>query len=99
MGTELQMLLWSIVLGLVTIGVAATLSTAQRGLAWNAGPRDELAKPLTGAGGRLERASRRTRGLSETSPTATILSSVWMYISQPRPRLRRSSSWCMGVPG
>ncbi len=57
MAIELKMLLWSLVLGLVQIALAATMSTAQRGLAWNAGPRDDPAKPLTGAAGRLQRAS------------------------------------------
>jgi uncharacterized MAPEG superfamily protein len=46
------------VLGLVQIALAAMLSTSQRGLGWNVGPRDGLAQPLTGAAGRLDRASR-----------------------------------------
>ncbi|MFA6986472.1 MAG: MAPEG family protein [Arenimonas sp.] len=58
MGIELKMLLWSIVLGLVQIAVAATFSTSQRGLGWNAGPRDEVAAPLTGIAGRTDRAAR-----------------------------------------
>ena len=58
MGIELKMLLWATVLGLVQIALAASLSTAQRGLGWNAGPRDGAAAPLTGAAGRLDRASR-----------------------------------------
>ena len=58
MAMELKMLLWSVVLGLVQIALAATLSTGQRGLGWNAGPRDEVAAPLTGAAGRLDRAAR-----------------------------------------
>ena len=33
MSIELKMLLWSVVLGLVQIALAATLSTAQRGMA------------------------------------------------------------------
>ena len=45
-------------LGLVHILVAATLSTAQRGLLWNAGPRDGEPAPLTGMAGRFDRASR-----------------------------------------
>lgn len=58
MGMELKMLLWAVVLGLVQIAVAATLSTSQRGLGWNVGPRDGLAQPLSAAAGRLDRASR-----------------------------------------
>jgi uncharacterized MAPEG superfamily protein len=58
MSIELKMLAWASVLGLLQIALAATLSTAQRGVGWNAGPRDEVAAPLTGVGGRLERAAR-----------------------------------------
>lgn len=58
MGIELKMLVWSMVLGLVQIALAAGMSTAQRGLGWAAGSRDEAAMPLTGIGGRLERTSR-----------------------------------------
>ena len=56
MGTELQLLVWSMVLGLVHLAVGATLSTQQRGLAWNAGARDGVAKPLTGVAARVDRA-------------------------------------------
>lgn len=65
MSTEMQMLLWSAVLGLIQIGLAATLATAQRGLSWNAGPRDEVRAPLTGVAGRLSRASENFK---ETFP-------------------------------
>ena len=54
---EMKMLLWAVVLGLVQIALAATLATGQRGLGWNAGPRDDPPRPLTGAAGRLDRAS------------------------------------------
>jgi uncharacterized MAPEG superfamily protein len=58
MSTELQMLVWATVLGLAQIMIAATLGTMQRGLAWNAGARDEIMPPLTGVAGRMDRASR-----------------------------------------
>ncbi|KLJ01762.1 MAPEG family protein [Luteimonas sp. FCS-9] len=58
MATELQMLTGSIVLGLVHVLVAAGFSTAQRGMAWNAGNRDGAVPPLTGAAQRLSAASR-----------------------------------------
>jgi uncharacterized MAPEG superfamily protein len=58
MATEMQMLAWSIVLGLVTLGVAATLGTLHRGIAWNAGARDEVKPPLPGVAGRMDRALR-----------------------------------------
>jgi uncharacterized MAPEG superfamily protein len=56
MNTELQMLVWSVVLGLAQIMFAATLGTMQRGPAWNVGARDEIMPPLTGMAGRADRA-------------------------------------------
>ncbi|HPN79565.1 MAPEG family protein [Dokdonella sp.] len=58
MSIELKMLVWSIVLGLAHILLAATLATQQRGLKWNAGARDGVPPPLTGVAARLDRASR-----------------------------------------
>ncbi len=58
MSIELQMLLWSILLGLVHILAGATFAIMQRGLMWAFGPRDGTPAPLTGVAGRLERASR-----------------------------------------
>lgn len=61
MSIELKMLAWSIVLGLVHIGLGATFTTIQRGLAWNASARDGVPEPLTGVAGRLERANHNFR--------------------------------------
>lgn len=58
MTAEIKLLGWSVVLGLVYVMVAATLGTQQRGLKWNAGPRDGEPKPLTGVAGRAARASQ-----------------------------------------
>lgn len=58
MSIELKVLAWSILLGLAHILLAATLSTAQRGVLWNVGPRDGMPAPLTGLAGRIDRASR-----------------------------------------
>jgi uncharacterized MAPEG superfamily protein len=58
MGTELQMLVWATVLGLVHLAVAASLNTAQRGLAWGAGSRDEAPPPVGTRSARVERAFR-----------------------------------------
>jgi uncharacterized MAPEG superfamily protein len=55
MTTELNMLVWSVVLGLVQIAIAATFSTGQRGLHWAVSPRDAT-PPLTGIVARLDRA-------------------------------------------
>jgi uncharacterized MAPEG superfamily protein len=54
----MQMLWWSIVLGLVQLVVATLPSAAVRGFAWASGPRDEPGAPLGKIGGRLERAFR-----------------------------------------
>lgn len=56
MGTELQMLAWTIVLGLVHLMLDAGLKTSKRGLAWNAGARDAEVAPLEGVAGRVNRA-------------------------------------------
>lgn len=56
MTTELSMLMWSVVLGLVQVALAATCSVGQRGLGWAASARDEVKPPLSGIGGRLDRA-------------------------------------------
>ena len=56
MTTELGMLLWSVALGLLQILLTATCSLGQRGLDWAASARDEVKPPLSGVGGRLDRA-------------------------------------------
>ena len=56
MTIELKILAWSICLGLVSVLIAASLGSAQRGLQWNVGNREGEAKPLTGAAGRADRA-------------------------------------------
>jgi uncharacterized MAPEG superfamily protein len=56
MTTELTMLCWSVVLGLLQIAIAATGATVQRGATWAAGARDN-SPPLTGVIARLDRAS------------------------------------------
>lgn len=67
MSTELTMLAWTVVLGFIQIIAAAQFSTMERGLAYNAGPRDAPPEPLAGIAGRVERASRN---LLETFPFA-----------------------------
>jgi len=57
MAIELKWLVWSILLGLAHVLIAATFSTQQRGLGWNAGNRDGEVKPLTGAAARATRAN------------------------------------------
>jgi uncharacterized MAPEG superfamily protein len=57
MTVEMQMLVWSVTLGLVQLGIATTATLAQCGLSWMASPRDGTPIVLTGMAGRLERAN------------------------------------------
>lgn len=57
MSTELTMLAWAIVLGLIQIALAATLTSTQRGLGWAAGPRDGTPPPVNTLAARMARAS------------------------------------------
>ena len=64
MAFELQMVAAAVLIGLVHLVWAAAAAQPQRGLKWNAGPRDEPIV-LTGVAGRLERAFANFR---ETFP-------------------------------
>lgn len=57
MSVEISMLVWSIILGIVQIALAASFSTKERGLMWNLGPRDDVPKPLGKTAARLDRTS------------------------------------------
>jgi uncharacterized MAPEG superfamily protein len=57
MTVEMQMLVWSVTLGLLQLGIATTVTLAQCGLSWMASPRDGTPIVLTGMAGRLERAN------------------------------------------
>lgn len=53
---EMKMLLWSSILGIVQLLLAAQFSTMQRGVVWNLSSRDQKAPELTGVAARLDRA-------------------------------------------
>ncbi len=55
MTTELSLLAWSVVLGLLHALATGQAATVQFGLKYNMGPRDE-GKQLTGVGARVQRA-------------------------------------------
>jgi len=55
---EMQMLWWSVALGLVQLVLSVLPSAQVRGFVWASGPRDEPGAPLGKFGGRLERAFR-----------------------------------------
>jgi uncharacterized MAPEG superfamily protein len=57
MTMELEILGWSVILGLAHVFIAAGLATRQRGLKWNAGNRDGEPNPLTGIAARASRAN------------------------------------------
>ena len=64
MAFELQLLAAAVIIGIIHLLWAAAAAQPQRGLKWNAGPRDEPIV-LTGVAGRLERAFANFR---ETFP-------------------------------
>ena len=75
--TETTMLLWSVVLGLVQIALAAMASSKDAGLPYNLSSRDEPPpNPLGKAAGRLVRAAanfRETFGLFAVSVILVVL--------------------------
>jgi len=56
LSVELQVLMWSVVLGFVHVIASSHAKSLQRGYRWIASARDEQVPALTGAAGRLERA-------------------------------------------
>ena len=59
MSTEMQMLVWSIVLGLAQLAIAASFNTGQRGLAWGVGARDAQVLLAGGDDGEIAVRSQR----------------------------------------
>ena len=58
MTTELTMLAWSTVLGLVQIVLATVFAVQDQGLPWAMSPRDSAGRPPSPTAARLERAQR-----------------------------------------
>lgn len=65
LSTELKMLFYSAILGIIQLLLATHFSTLQRGVKWNLSPRDEKVPELTGVAGRL---SRAFKNFMETFP-------------------------------
>jgi uncharacterized MAPEG superfamily protein len=59
--TEIQMLLWSLVLGLVQLVIATSLATRDQGLAYNLSPRDLPPPPVRPMTARFQRAFHNFR--------------------------------------
>jgi len=75
MSIEIQMLVWSMVLGLVHVFAPSTLITRERGIGWNASARDQPMPPPSPLAGRLQRAQNN---FMETFPffAAAVLAVV-----------------------
>jgi uncharacterized MAPEG superfamily protein len=58
---EIQMLCWSIVLGLLQLVIATSLATREQGLAYNLSPRDMPPPPVTTLTARFQRAFHNFR--------------------------------------
>jgi len=70
MNTEMQMLLFTVVLGLVQLILAAFFNAQKYGMSWAFGNRDKPIPPLEGVGGRTVRAFHNFR---ETFPLFAAL--------------------------
>jgi uncharacterized MAPEG superfamily protein len=55
MSTELEILAWTIVIGLVQIVLATIFAVRERGLPWAMSPRDDPGRPLGTSASRLQR--------------------------------------------
>lgn len=76
LSVEFTMLACAIVLGLVQLFLAAQFVTAERGLLWNMGPRDETV-PLKGKlAGRLDRAFGNFRETFAFFATAVVMAAI-----------------------
>jgi uncharacterized MAPEG superfamily protein len=53
---EIQMLCWSVILGLAQLMIATSLALKDQGVAYNIGPRESAAPPVTRLTGRFQRA-------------------------------------------
>ena len=90
---EIQMLCWSVVLGLVQLVIATTLATKDQGLPYNLSPRDLPPPPVTIITGRLQRAFRNFRetfvyfavavlvvtALAKNSPTSALGAQIYFW--------------------
>lgn len=63
--SEIQVLAWSIVLGLFHVVLGVALATRDKGLKWNMGPRDAEGAPTSAV---TERVGRALRNFLETFP-------------------------------
>ena len=90
---ELQMLCWSVVLGLVQLVIATSLATKDQGLPYNLSPRDLPAPTVTVLTGRFQRIFRNFREtfvyfavavlvvtvLSKNSPSSALGAQIYFW--------------------
>lgn len=83
---EMQMLFWSIVLGLVQLIVVTSLANIDRGFAYNLGPRDTAGPPVSQLTARLHRA---LKNFLETFPffAVAVLMVIVLHRSTPLSEL------------
>jgi uncharacterized MAPEG superfamily protein len=76
---ELQVLIWSVVLGFIHVIASSHTASLQRGYRWAASARDERPPELTGIAGRLDRA---LRNYLETYPffAALVLAAQFAHV-------------------
>ena len=75
-------LVWSVALGLLQIVLTVLAAVSQRGLKWAVGPRDQ-GGPLSGVGGRLQRASAN---FMETFPMFAAVALAAMVLNHADAR-------------
>lgn len=83
---EMQMLWWSVVLGLAQLVLVTVLANRDRGVAYNIGPRDEPGPPVSRLTARLHRA---LRNFQETFPffAVGVLMVIGLHRSTPLSEL------------
>ena len=105
--TEIQMLLWSVVLGLVQLAVATTLATKDQGLPYNLSPRDQSPPAVSKLTARLLRAFQNFREtfvyfavavlvvalLGKASPTSAVGAMLYFWA-----RLIYVPIYALGIP-
>lgn len=89
MTTELTILGWSIILLFVHIALQSQLATFDRGIGWNAGPRDGTPAPLGPYAGRAERASANYR---ETWPIFIALA-LGLAVTDKSDGMAATGAW------
>ncbi|WP_424810445.1 MAPEG family protein [Roseococcus sp. YIM B11640] len=108
MTLPLTILAWGCVLGLVHVFAAATIKTAQYGLKWNMGARDETLPPPSPLVGRLTRAQANFFETFPVMATAVLIVHAaglesswtnWGAVIWLVARILFLPIYAMGIPG